>query len=366
MVAAHNWVISIKNHRRTSGIAARFWLRRGRPLDPPIPLYSVVPPLPDKDNDDIDAGIEQNNPSGSTATEDDDVIFFDALAALPAVNDPAAASNTDATSDASLGPSANVDDVEPASNLTGLSADGSDAPLASDASLGLPAGRSNMPGNDDVLGVGPDDVDGNVAGLVGDGVSGDRPLGLLTGGNVGPQASPGGPNGSVDGIAPLAVETSLGLSAGRSSLQGDDDVLGMGPNNIDGNVTDPGNGASGDHTLGLFDRRTRLPTGIPRRNERFRRREQCPLDDRDGCRPDGRRTWDDGGGRWRHKCEFAWHQRHPSAAINPPLPPLQWQEHGVGLAKCVSWEGGDSSTGELSPGGCGRSASGCRAGRRGD
>ena len=156
--------------------------------------------------------------------EDDDVVFFDALAALPAVNDPAAASNTDATSDASLGPSANVDDVEPASNLTGLSAGGSDAPSASDAPLGLPAGRSNTPGNDDVSGVGPDEVDGNVAGLVGNGVSGDRPLGLLTGGNVGPQASPGGPYGSVDGIAPLAVETSLGLLAGRSSSQGDNDV----------------------------------------------------------------------------------------------------------------------------------------------
>ncbi len=52
------------------------------------------------------------------------------------------------------------------------------------------------------MGMGPDDVDGNIVDPD-DGSSGNRPLGLLTGGNVGPQASPGRSNGLVDGIAPL-------------------------------------------------------------------------------------------------------------------------------------------------------------------
>ena len=104
------------------------------PPHPPI-LMSGIPPLPDEDDDDINAGAEINNPTGGTAMDDDDVIFFDV-----------AASNTDATLDASLGPSADADDVEPASHPAGLSAAGPGAPSASDASLGLPAGRSPLGG----------------------------------------------------------------------------------------------------------------------------------------------------------------------------------------------------------------------------
>jgi hypothetical protein len=89
-------------------------------------------------------------------------------------------------------PSPYLDSV---SNPTGLSADGSGAPSAPDASLGLLADRGNTPGNDDAAGIDPDDVDGDVADP-GDGVSGDRPLGSLTGGDVGPRASSGGTNGS--------------------------------------------------------------------------------------------------------------------------------------------------------------------------
>jgi hypothetical protein len=265
---AHNWVISTENHRRTLGIAAQFWLRLGRPLNPLILLYSVTPPLPDEDNDDIDMGIENNNPTGSTAVDDNDVIFFDALLALPAVDDPVAASNTDATSDTSLGPLADADDVEPASHPAGLSAAGSGAPLVSDASLGLPAGRSNTPGNVDVMGMVPNDVNGNVADPFGDGASGDPPLGLLTRENVNPQQFPGVSNGPV-GIAPSVVETSLGPLAGRSSSLGDIDVSGIGPNDVDGDVTDPGNGALGDRPLSLSTWGERQPTGISRRIERF-------------------------------------------------------------------------------------------------
>ncbi len=59
--------------------------------------------------------------------DDDDVVFFDALAALPAVDDSIAAANIDASSDAYLGPSADADDLDSASNPTGLLADGSGA-----------------------------------------------------------------------------------------------------------------------------------------------------------------------------------------------------------------------------------------------
>jgi hypothetical protein len=138
--------------------------------------------------------------------DDDEVVFFDTFAALPAINDPVATSNTDATLDASLGPPADVDDVEPASHPAGLSAAGSGAPSASVASLGLPAGRSNTPGKVDVTGMGPNDVDGDVADPVGNGASGDPPLGLSTWGKVGPQQFPGESDGLVDGIAPSAVD----------------------------------------------------------------------------------------------------------------------------------------------------------------
>ncbi len=60
-----------------------------------------------------------------------DIVFFDALAALPAIDDSVAAANINAMSDASIGPSANADDLDPASNSTGLSADSSGAPPGS-------------------------------------------------------------------------------------------------------------------------------------------------------------------------------------------------------------------------------------------
>ena len=79
-------MIRNENYRRQSGIGARFRRRVGRLLDPPIPLYPVPPP-PDEDDDDIDAGAEINNPTGGATMDDDEVVFFNALAALPAVDD---------------------------------------------------------------------------------------------------------------------------------------------------------------------------------------------------------------------------------------------------------------------------------------
>ena len=52
--------------------------------------------------------------------DNNDVAFFDALVVLPAIDDCVATNNSDATSDASLGLSADADDVEPVSNPTGL------------------------------------------------------------------------------------------------------------------------------------------------------------------------------------------------------------------------------------------------------
>ena len=66
--------------------------------------------------------------------------------------------------------------IKPASNLTGLSADSSGAPLASDASLGHPANRSNTLGDDDVSERGPDDIDRDVADPMGNGALGTDPL----------------------------------------------------------------------------------------------------------------------------------------------------------------------------------------------
>jgi hypothetical protein len=225
----------------------------------------------------MDMGVEQNNPSRGTVIDGDDVVFFNALAALPVVDDPVATTNTDATSDASLGPPANGDDMEPASDPTGLLADGTGAPLAPDASLGLPADRSNMPGNVDVSEICPDNVDSIIANHVGDGASGNCTPGLSTGWGTGPLASSGGSIGSDGGYAPLAADASLGLLAGRSTSQGDGDVTGIGPNDVTGDVVNPDDGALGDYTMAFrpgwmsahrhppAERSVRLTGGMPLR-----------------------------------------------------------------------------------------------------
>ena len=59
-------------------------------------------------------------------------------------------------------------------------------------------GLSNSPGNDDVLGVGPDDVNGEIADPACNGMSSDCTFGLLTEGNVSPPASLGGTKGLAD------------------------------------------------------------------------------------------------------------------------------------------------------------------------
>ena len=117
------------------------------------------------------AGVEQNNPSGDTVENNNDVVLFNAFAVLPAVDDHIEADDDDAMLNASLGPSADANNMDSTPTPPGLLADGIGAPLASEASLGLLAGRSNSLGNADISGVGPGNVDGNVAD-VGDNASG--------------------------------------------------------------------------------------------------------------------------------------------------------------------------------------------------
>ncbi len=58
------------------------------------------------------------------------------------------------------------------------------------------------------------------------------------------------------GDAPSAADAPLGLSARRSTLQGDNDVSGEGPDDVHGDVADPGDSALGDRTLGRLEEMT--------------------------------------------------------------------------------------------------------------
>lgn len=105
------------------------------PFDPTIPLWPV-PPLPDVDNDELGVmEVDQNNHPGDAAeTNDNSVLFYDALTALLALDDSVGADNNDATLTDYLGLT-DVGDVDTVSILTGLSAFGIDAPSVSAASL---------------------------------------------------------------------------------------------------------------------------------------------------------------------------------------------------------------------------------------
>lgn len=129
--------------------------------------------------------------------------------------------------------------------------------------------RGNSPGNAKVSGACPDDVDGDVMDPVGGGGSGDRPLGLLTEGDVRPLASHGRPIGSVVRDAPSVA------------VPGADDVLGIGPDvivatdavkgairlgldNVVGvNAASVHDGASGDCTPGFLAEGGNRPPASP-------------------------------------------------------------------------------------------------------
>ena len=89
--------------------------------------------------------------------------------------------------------------------------------------------------------MGPINVDGNAADPVGNSASGDRTLDLLTKGDVSPPATPG-----------RMIDSSTGGATSVSDALWDN-VLGMGPDDVVGNIADSvGDGASDDHTLGLL------------------------------------------------------------------------------------------------------------------
>ena len=95
-----------------------------------------------------------------------------------------------------------------------------------------------MQENDDVSEGGPDDVDGNVADTEGDGALGDRTVNLGLRRGIGRLTHWPFDRGNISKNATSTTDASLGLSAGRSSLQGNDDVSEGGPNDVDGNVAD--------------------------------------------------------------------------------------------------------------------------------
>jgi hypothetical protein len=159
--------------------------------------------------------VEQNNPPGNAAeTDNDTFVFYDALTGSPALDDFVETDDDDATYSVYPSPSANAGNVDTVSTLTGLPAFGVDIPLASAACLGLPAGRSNLSRNNDVSGVGPDGVDGKVGGPADDCALGDGTVGLAANSGIRPPASPGDPNGSVDGSdAPPGISVDVGPAA---------------------------------------------------------------------------------------------------------------------------------------------------------
>jgi hypothetical protein len=130
MVADHNQTIQVKNARQMTSITACFWQRVGWLLDPLIPLYNVPTP-PTADNDEMGlTGVEQNNPSGYAAESDNDrVVFFKALTALPALEDSFKDNDDDDTLSTALGLLANGSNVA-ALTTVGLLADRINAPLA--------------------------------------------------------------------------------------------------------------------------------------------------------------------------------------------------------------------------------------------
>jgi hypothetical protein len=159
--------------------------------------------------------VEQNNPPGNVAeTDNNTVVFYDALTGLPVLKDFVETNNDDATYSVYPGPSADAGDVDTVSTLPGLPAFGVDIPSASAAFLGLPAGRSNLSRNDNVSGVGPDGVDGNVGGPADDCALGDGTIGLAVDSGIHLPASPGNPNGSVDrSDAPPGILVDVGPAA---------------------------------------------------------------------------------------------------------------------------------------------------------
>jgi hypothetical protein len=165
-VEAPNRVIRSENHRRTSGIGARFRRRVGRELEPTLPLQELGDALSDDDDEDELAGIENNNPPGHAELPVDDQVDDSTARTmlLPLVETDKDDNDDDASSTA-LGLAADGSDATTAST-TALdhSVDGSDAPPASMAALDLPANGSDLLEEGDATDAGSDGNDVGPAG----------------------------------------------------------------------------------------------------------------------------------------------------------------------------------------------------------
>jgi hypothetical protein len=159
-VAAHNQAIQAENTRQTISITACFWQRVGRPLDPLTPLY-YAPPPPAAGNNKIDSTeVKRNNPSGDAKEYDDDlVLYFHVLTALPDLDNFVEDDNDDDASSPALGLLANGSNAV-ALTTVGHSADGVEAPPALAAPLSPPANWSNLLGDNDASGAGRGGVNG--------------------------------------------------------------------------------------------------------------------------------------------------------------------------------------------------------------
>ncbi len=180
-------------------------------------------------------GVEQNNPSGDAAESDNNqVVFFDALMALPALSNSFEDNDNDDASSTALGLLANGSDAA-ASTTVGLLADGIDAPPASAEDA-------------DAKGAGLSNVDGNPVGSSATGNNGA--LGPPANGSAAPPALAAAPATSTGSAAPLASTTALGSLANANGLLGGHNAMDEGAGgNVGINVDD---GATGDCLLGLM------------------------------------------------------------------------------------------------------------------
>jgi hypothetical protein len=228
-------------------IAARFWQHVRWPLDPLIPHYDAPPPLAAGNNEIDLTEVKRNNPSGDAKEYDDNlVIYFDALTALPDLDNFVEDNNNDDALSPALGLSANGNDAV-ALTIVGYLADGVEAPPTLAAPLGPPADLSDSSGDNNASGAGPSGVNGTP---VGNGATGKNGvLGSLANGSAAPPALTTAPTTFLGSDSPPALTTALGPLDDAKSLSEGHNAMDEG---IGGNIDAPiDNGATGNCVPGL-------------------------------------------------------------------------------------------------------------------
>jgi hypothetical protein len=237
MVAAPNWAIQAENTRLTTSIAACFWQRVGRLLDPLIPLYDAPSP-PAAGNDEIDSTeVKRNNPSGDAKEYDNNpVVYFDTLMVLPDLDNFIEDDNNDDALSPAPGFSADGNNAVALTTVSHL-ADGVKAPPALAAPLGPPANLSNLSGDNNASGAGPSSVNGAP---FGNGATGNNgALGSLANGSTAPPALTTAPTTFLGSDAPPALTTALGPLADANGLSEGHDAMDEGVgSNVDAPIND--------------------------------------------------------------------------------------------------------------------------------